>query len=101
MRIFSLFTALALVSVVLSGPALAEPDTAARLAEARRGLEQVSARGFEWTTTGPLIDTAAAALAQGKTKDAERLLSAALEQIRQSLLQADYAQANWQQSIPR
>lgn len=91
--------AVVLMSLSLSVQA-GESEIRAVLAEAKSTTKQAAQQDFEWTTTGPLIKASEQALATGEVKAAERLAGLALEQARQSLVQAEYAKAHWQDGIP-
>lgn len=57
--------------------------------------------GFEWTTTSILIAEAKHAVKDGNNELAEKLATDAINQAENSLKQAEYAAANWQDSEPK
>ena len=70
------------------------------LEEARVALNEAAAKGFEWTTTRKLIKEAETAMAAGDEDKSLKLAKAALNEAEKSLVQADYAESHWQDSIP-
>ncbi|OUS11564.1 hypothetical protein A9Q89_08815 [Gammaproteobacteria bacterium 53_120_T64] len=78
----------------------ADADIKPILADARATLTTVAAKGFEWTTTRQLIAAAEVALAAGDKAHSLNLAKAALNEAEKSLLQANYAEAHWQDGMP-
>jgi len=70
------------------------------LDDARMTLSKAAAKGFEWTTTHKLIADAETALAGGDKDKSLKLAKAALNEAEKSLMQANYAETHWQDSIP-
>ena len=71
------------------------------LDDTRATLEQAAASGFEWSTTRKLIKAAETAQANGDEEKSLRLAKAALNEAEKSLAQAAYAEAHWQDGMPR
>ena len=69
------------------------------LEDARTTLSKAAAKGFEWTTTHKLIEDAEIALAAGDKDKSLKLAKAALNEAEKSLIQANYAEANWRSGI--
>jgi len=70
------------------------------LDDARTTLNQAAAKDFEWTTTRKLIADAETALAVGDKDKSLKLAKAALNEAEKSLIQANYAEAHWQDGSP-
>ena len=64
-------------------------DVEKSLAQLNADFDVVKARGFAWTTTGPLIQQAKEALANGKHKEAAELISKAALQVKASMAQSE------------
>ena len=95
------------VAVVLFGagqavagdPTKAEAESAIAAAEAARAA--AAEAKYEWTTTGPLIDEAKAALEAGKHADAVALANKAKMQGDAAVSQARREHEGWKQSVVR
>ena len=89
------------MTLISSGRLYADIGVRPILEEARATLSKATARDFEWTTTRKLIKEAEAALASGDEDKSLKLAKAALNEAEKSLVQANYAEAHWQDDIPR
>lgn len=91
-------TCLLVMGLVGAGACIADPAELIDQAEAAR--LKAAEVGFEWSTTSILISEAKQAVKDGNTELAEKLASDAISQAENSLRQAEFAAANWQDSEP-
>ncbi len=88
------------ITLLSSGRVYAGAGVKPILDDARMTLNKAAAKGFEWTTTRKLIENSETALAAGDKDKSLKLAKAALNEAEKSLMQANYAEAHWQDSIP-
>ena len=88
------------MTLISSGRLYADIGVKPMLEDARATLSKATARGFEWTTTRKLINEAEIAMAAGDEDKSLKLAKAALNEAEKSLVQANYAESHWQDSIP-
>ena len=88
------------ITLFSSGRIYAGANVKPILDDARVALNKAAAKGFEWTTTHKLIADAETALAGGDKDKSLKLAKAALNEAEKSLMQANYAEAHWQDGIP-
>ncbi len=88
------------MTLISSGRLYADIGVKPMLEDARATLNKAAAKGFEWTTTRKLIKEAETAMAAGDEDKSLKLAKAALNEAEKSLVQADYAESHWQDSIP-
>ena len=88
------------VPLFLSTSLYAGVDVKPILDDARMTLSKAAAKGFEWTTTDKLIKAAETAQAKGDKDKSLKLAKAALNEAEKALVQANYAEAHWQDTIP-
>ena len=88
------------ITLFSSGRVYAGAGVKPILDDARMTLNKAAAKGFEWTTTRKLIADAETALAAGDKDKSLKLAKAALNEAEKSLMQANYAEAHWQDGIP-
>ena len=99
-KIKLLFFIVLSITLLSSGRLYAGVGVKPILDDARMTLSKAAAKGFEWTTTRKLIENAEIALAAGDEDKSLKLAKAALNEAEKSLVQADYAESHWQDSIP-
>lgn len=85
---------------LISGNLFASP--ADELIETAENTRLKAAKlGFEWSTTSILIDKAKEAAKAGNSDQAIKFAKDAIKQGENSLKQAEFAAANWQNSEPK
>ena len=77
--------------------ASAAEDSITKAEEAR---VKVAKAGYEWTTTSLLINEAKQAAADGNQELAIKLANEAIKQTEEGMKQADFADKNWQDTVP-
>jgi len=88
-----------IIAVLFANSILAGPAEEA-IEKADKTRLEAKARGFEWSTTSILLMKAKTALAAGDNALAEKLANQAQKEGENAIIQADYAQLHWQESIP-
>ncbi len=75
------------------------PRVSEIILQAEKLRSQASKLGFEWTTTGELINKANKALKDGDNNKAKQLANRAIKEAQSAIKQAQYAQKNWHKSV--
>lgn len=90
---------LLVIGIIGTSVCYAAPDELIKKAETIR--LKAAEVGFEWSTTSILIAEAKQAAKDGNNELAKKLASDAIKQAENSLKQAEFAAANWQDSEPK
>ncbi len=89
------------IIILIANNLFAGDDAKALIQKAEELRLKAAQAGFEWTTTKPLINKAKAAVKKGDKQLAIEYASKALRQGENAIIQAEYAEKHWQDTVPK